>query len=98
MSEGASADEDLGDLADLQGGHGADLAARGLDSVLEGESVDDGGEHSGVVSGRLGHAELAGESAAEQVAAADHDADLDAAIAAFDDLSGDVVERLGVDA
>ena len=98
MAEGASADEDLGDLADLQGGHGSDFTASGFDGVLQGESVDDGGEHSGVMSGRLGHAELAGESAAEEVAAADDDADFDASVAALDDLSGDVVERLGVDA
>ena len=70
----------------------------GLDGVLEGEPVDHGGEHAGVVGGGLGHAEFAGEPAAEEVAAADDDADLDAAVTALDDLTGDVVEGLGVDA
>ena len=59
-------------MADLHAG--TDVAA--FERVLEGEGVDDGGEHAHVVGGPVHVLGLVGD-AAEDVAAADDDGDLD---------------------
>ena len=50
-------------MGDVDGGEGSDLDAFGFDRVLEGESVDDGAEHAGVVGGHAGHAGGGGDAA-----------------------------------
>ena len=78
MAHGAAADVGLGDLVHLDGGHDAAEEAALLDGVLEGDGVDDGGEHAHVIGGDAVHVDgLLGYSA-EEVASSDDDADLNA--------------------
>ena len=58
--------------------HDPRLDAGPLEGVLEGEAVHHGREHADVVAGGPVHALGGGRQAAEDVAAADDDADLDA--------------------
>ena len=61
-----------------------------LERVLQRQGVDDRGEHAHVVGGRAVHALGARRQAAEQVAAADDDGDLDAELLDLADLLGDL--------
>ena len=77
MPHGAAANVGLGDLMHLDRGHDAAVQAALLDGVLQGDGVDDGGEHAHVVCGDAVHVDgLLGHSAKE-VAAANDDANLD---------------------
>ena len=76
VTDGAAADVGLGDLADLERRHHARRDAALLERVLQRERVDDGGEHAHVVALRAVHAGARALEAAEDVAAADDDADL----------------------
>ena len=78
-----AADERLGDRAHLDGGDDARQDAVLLERVLHGQAVDDRGEHAHVVAGGAIHALRAGGHAAEDVAAADDDADFDAEAPGF---------------
>ena len=69
-----------------------------LERVLQRQGVDDRGQHAHVVGGRPVHAAGAGRQAAEQVAAADDDGDLDAELLDFADLAGDLGGDRGIDA
>ena len=60
-----------------------------LEGVLERETVHDGREHADVVAGRAVHATRRGGQTAEDVATADHDANLDALIVDVLDLVRD---------
>ena len=66
--------------------------------VLQGEAVDDGGEHAHVVGRDAVHVAGGGGHAAEEVAAADHQADLHAGARDFGDLGGQGVDLFGIDA
>ena len=75
-------------------------AAERFEGVLQGQGVDHRGQHAHVMGGRflnagVGVLEL---RAAEDVAAADHEADLAAAIGRLLDLPGDVRHFLHADA
>src|SRR5207237_29048 len=61
-------------------------------------AVDDRGQHAHVVARRPIHAFGAGRDAAEDIAAADDDADLDAEAANLRDICGDAGSDGGVDA
>ena len=61
-----------------------------LERVLQRERVDDGREHAHVVGGRAVHAARARRQAAEDVAAADDDAGLDAERLDLADVLGDL--------
>ena len=69
-----------------------------LEGVLEREPVHDRREHADVVAGRAVHAARRGGQPAEDVAAADHDADLDALVVDVLDLVGDERAERRVDA
>ncbi len=98
VADGAAADVGLGDLVDLDGGHDAAEEAEFLDGVLQGDGVDDGGEHAHVVGGDAVHVDGLLGDAAEEVATADDDADLAAEGVDGGDLGGDFVDEDGVDA
>jgi len=66
--------------------------------VPAGAGIGDGGEHAHVVAGRAVHPLRGGLHAAEDVARALHDRDLDAAIVHVLDLRGDRVDALGIGA
>ena len=93
---GAARDVRLGDLGHrdrrLHAGGGAGL----LEEVLQGERVHDGAEHAHVVGAAAVHAALAELGAAEEVAAADDDGDLDA-VDRRGDLARDLADDIGVD-
>ena len=98
MAHGAAADVGLGDLVHLDGGHDAAEEAELFDGVLERDGVDDGGEHAHVVGGDAVHVDgLLGDSA-EEVSAADDDADLAAEGVDGGDFGGYFVDEDGVDA
>ena len=69
-----------------------------LERILEREAVHDRREHADVVARRPVHALRGGGQAAEDVAATDHDPDLDAATVDLGDLAGDERAELGIDA
>ncbi len=77
--------------------HARVRAAR-LERVLQRQRVDDRRQHAHVVGVRAVHAARAGGDAAEDVAAADHQRDLDAQAVDVDDLVGDLRQRRRVDA
>ena len=78
MADRAAPDVRLGDLVHRDRGHDPGRDADPLEGVLEGEAVHDRREHADVVAGRPVHAARRGGQAAEDVAATDDDADLDA--------------------
>ena len=69
-----------------------------LEGVLERQAVHHGREHPDVVARRPVHARRGGRQAAEDVAAADDDPDLDAPRVDLRHLAGDERAELGVDA
>ena len=76
------------------------LAAEALQGVLQGQAVEDGGEHAHVVGGRLLDDVAAGGElgAAEDVAAADDDGELHALCGDALQLAGDVERLVDADA
>ncbi len=97
MANGAAADEILGDVVDLDGAHHAGEAAALLDGILHGQCVHHRGQHAHMVAGDPVHARSGQAGAAEDVAAADHYADLHASLLYFDDFVGQAADDLGVD-
>ena len=98
VADGAAADERLRHLAHLDGGEHAGLHLGPLQGVLEGEGVDDGGQHPHVVGGDAVHPRRGVGHAAEDVAAADHHPDLHAQGGDALDLHRQVVGEVAVDA
>src|SRR6266516_1578398 len=94
FARSAAANERLGDLGHRDGALDAGGDAVLFQRVLQGEGVDDGGQHSHVIAGCPFDAPLASGQAAENVPSADHDDDLDAKLAHFADLTGHVVNGL----
>ena len=90
VSDGAAADERLGDRPHLDGGDDARDDALLLERVLQRQRVDDRRQHAHVVGGRAIHAARAGRDAAEDVAAADDDGGLDAHALDLGDVLGDL--------
>src|ERR1051325_898985 len=80
VAYGAAAYEGLGDLRDVDGRQDARVAADLLKRVLQDDGVHDGGGHAYVVGARPVHVARALRDAAEDVAAADDDRDLDAQV------------------
>ena len=89
---GAAADVRLGDAVHADGRHQPRLAAERFERVLQGQAVDDRGQHAHVVGRGFLDAGVAGGELgpAEDVAAADDDGDLHAALRRLADLLGDV--------
>src|SRR5690606_10283514 len=98
VADGAPADVVLADVVDLDRAHHPDLGAALFQRVLHGQRVDHGGEHAHLVAGDPVHAAGGQPRAAEDVAAADHHADLGPGLLGLDDLAGQAVDDLGVDA
>ena len=98
VADRAAADVRLGDLVHRDGGHDPRRDAGALEGVLQGQAVHDRRQHADVVAGRAVHAARRGREAAEDVAAADDDADLDAEAVDDRDLLGDERADGGVDA
>ncbi len=94
----AAADVGLGDLVHVDRGHDARLHAGRLQGVLQGQGVHDRGQHAHVVAGGPVHALGGRGQAPEDVAAADDDGDLHAAVDRGADLLRDEHARLRVDA
>ena len=69
-----------------------------LQGVLQGDAVDHGGQHAHVVGGGAVDAQLAGPDAAEKIAAAGDDGDLDSQVVDFLDLGSDAADDVMVDA
>ncbi len=78
VPHGAAADVGLRDLLDLEGGLHAGRNPAPLHRVLQRQRVDDARQHAHVVGAGAVHALGRRADAADDVAAADHDGDLDA--------------------
>ena len=89
VADGAAPDVRLGDLVHRDRAHHPRRDPDVLERILEGQAVHDRGEHADVVAGRPVHALGRRREAAEDVAAADDDADLDAETVDLRDLAGD---------
>ena len=88
----------LGDLVHRDRAHDPGRDPGPLERVLEGQAVHHRGEHADVVAGRPVHALRGRRQAAEDVAAADDDADLDAEGVDLADLAGDECAERRIDA
>ena len=97
MAHGSPADERLGDRAHLHRRDDPGVDVDLLERVLQGEGVDDRGQHTHVVGGGPVHPPHAGRQPSEDVPAADHDGDLDAEPMDFSDLFGDLRRHAWVD-
>src|SRR3954447_10470632 len=89
MPDRTAADVRLGDLVHRDGGHHPCRDAGALESVLEREAVHDRCQHPDVVAGRAVHPPRGWCETAEDVAATDDDADLDAEAVDLRDLASD---------
>src|SRR5207244_4717391 len=97
VPDGAAADVGLRHRAHLDRGEDPGLEADLLEPVLEGERVDDGGQHTHVVGGRAIHPARARGDPPEDVAAADDDGGLDPELGHAADLPGDPPQNFRID-
>ena len=96
--DGATANIGLADLVHLDGAHHAAGNIVVLEGILQGKRVHNGCQHAHVIGLGAVHATGSAGHAAENVAAADNDADLMANGEQLLDLLGKMVGNLGVDA
>jgi hypothetical protein len=69
-----------------------------LERILEGEGIDDRGEHAHLVRGRTVHPAGFVLAAADEIAGADYDREFNAERGDFLDFESDVGERVEIDA
>ncbi|MNS78211.1 hypothetical protein D3C72_1118140 [compost metagenome] len=98
VAQRAAADEGLGHLADVHGREDAGGDTHALEAVLQGERVHHGRQHSHVVAGGAVHAHRARGHAAEDVAAAHHDGELDFHVHDVADLLRHLLDDRRIDA
>ena len=99
MADRPPADVGLGDRGHRDGGLHPGGLAEPLEGVLQSQAVDDRGEHAHVVGLGAVHARAGAGHPPPDVAAADDDGDVDAELAAdLDDLAGELLDHLAVDA
>ena len=98
MVDGATANIGLADLVHLDSAHHAAGNIVVLEGILQGERVHNGREHAHIIGLSTLHATGSACHAAENIAAADNDADLMANGEQLLDLLGKMVGNLGVDA
>ena len=98
VAHGAAANVRLGHLVHEDGAHHPAGDAALLERVLHGDGVDDRGEHAHVVGADAVHLLGLLGDAAEEVASADDDADLDAQRVDIDDFAGDFGDLAGIEA
>ena len=89
VANGAAADVRFGDLMHLNGGHDAGGNAELFEGILEGQGIDDGGEHAHVVSGDAVHFVRGSGDTAKDVAATENETDLDARAGDFCDFTSE---------
>src|SRR5690606_23616961 len=94
----AAANVILADLVDLQRGHDACDDTLPLERVLQRERVDDGREHAHVIGRDPIHTGFGEARATEDVATADHEANLDAEAADLGDFGSHSTNDFGIDA
>ena len=97
MAGGAAENEWLGDILHLDGGLDADRNALRLERAHEGEAVDDRGQHAHVVCRGAIHPTMASREAAPDVAATNHDGQLDTEFLGLGDLRGDARDDFRMD-
>ena len=97
VAHGATQNERLGDLVHRNGALDARGDAHFFEAIHEREGVDDGGEHAHVIARGPVDAALGALEAAEDVAAADDDADFDAEVGDLFNLAAGFFEGRGVD-
>ena len=98
VAGGAAADIGLADGGHRNGRLYTGLQPLPLQGALHGQCIDHRGQHAHVVAAGAVHARGGGRHAAEDVAAADHQADLHAHVVHGLDLLGDHADHLGVEA
>jgi hypothetical protein len=98
MADGAAPDVRLGDLVHRDRAHHPGRDPDVLERVLERQAVHDRGKHPDVVARRPIHTAGCGSEAPKDVAASDHDSDLDAETMDFGDLAGDDRDEGRIDA
>ena len=98
VAQRAAADVRLGDLVDPQRRLHSRFDAGATQRVLQRERIHKRGQHAHVVGGCTIHSGRAGRDAAEDVAAADDDGDLDAEPDDLAHFGDDPVDRLALDA
>ena len=98
MAHGTTTDVGLAHLVHLDSAHNTAGRVVALDGVLQGECVHDGGEHADVVGLSAVHATGGTGDAAEDVAPAHDDADLDALLVKGLDIASESIGDGGVDA
>src|SRR5690349_7986821 len=97
VADGAASDEGLGNLMHFDRRHDAAVDAALLESVLQRERVDHGGEHAHVVGGDAVHLSGLLGDAAEKISTADDDGNLYAERVDILDLGGNFVNADGID-
>src|SRR6187551_2188421 len=98
MAHGAPANVVLADLVNLQRRHDAHARALALEGVLHSERIDDGGEHAHLIGRHAIHARLGEAGAAEDVASADDETDLNTEADDLGDFNRDAADDGWVDA
>ena len=98
MADGPAADVRLGHLVHLDGGHHARGDARLFERVLQRQGVDHRGQHAHVVGRDAVHVLRRRGHAAEEIAAAHHQSDLDAGLGHFGDFGRQAFHSLRIDA
>ena len=89
VAEGPATDEGFGDVFHFDGGHDAGLNSGMFEGVLEGEGVDDRGEHAHVIGGVAVHPAFAGGGGAPpDVSSSDDDGELEGGRENVADLVG----------
>ena len=94
MTDRATPDVILTDLVDLQRRHDAGMGADALESILESQRIDDRCQHPHVVAGDPIHSGPGKARAAENIAAANHDAQLHAESHDFFHLGGNAGQHM----
>ncbi len=98
MPDRLAGDVRLGDLAHGDRGLHPGVDSLLLQEVLQRKAVQHGAEHAHVVGAAAVHAPLGQFRPPQEVAAADHDGDLDAFLGHPGDLPGEVADHVRVDA
>ncbi|MNN33712.1 hypothetical protein D3C81_1474810 [compost metagenome] len=98
MAHGLAAVVVVGDADHGDGGHDQGGNVRALQRVAHGQGVHHGGQHAHVVAGHAVHAGSAQRRTTEQVAAADHQADLHADTDELADFQRHAIEDFRIDA
>src|SRR4051794_38094709 len=76
MSQRAPPDERLCDLVHLDGGHHTRVDLLLFERILQGDTVDDGGEHAHVISCHAVHTTCLHRHPAKEISATYHDGNL----------------------